>query len=121
MRATARQLALFYRVAIARERQGRADRIEDVNAGFAGGKSADRFRQLLRSPLVKLIDNWKTSWRLLSVQAMAVALAVQATWTGLPEALRAGLPEWVGSAVTVLVLIGLIGRLIKQDDGTPAG
>lgn len=50
MRATSRQLALFYRVAIARERQGRAERIEDVNAGFAGGKSADRFLQLLRSP-----------------------------------------------------------------------
>ncbi|WP_226470656.1 hypothetical protein, partial [Luteimonas panaciterrae] len=46
---------------------------------------------------MKLIDNWKTSWRLFNVQAMAVALAVQATWTGLPEALRASLPEWVGN------------------------
>lgn len=50
MRATARQLALFYRVAIAREQHLRADRIEDVNAGFAGGKDADRFLKLLRNP-----------------------------------------------------------------------
>lgn len=74
------------------------------------------------APRVKLIDNWKTSWRLFSVQAMAIALAVQAAWTGLPDALRASLPSWIDSAVTALVLVaGLIGRLIKQDDGTPVG
>jgi hypothetical protein len=47
-RATARQLALFYRVAIQREHALRADRIEDVNAGFAGGRDVNAFVQSLR-------------------------------------------------------------------------
>ncbi|WP_284499514.1 hypothetical protein [Lysobacter enzymogenes] len=41
-------MALFYRVALYRERVLRADRIEDVNAGFAGGRDVNAFVQSLR-------------------------------------------------------------------------
>lgn len=48
-RATARQLALFYRTAVQRERALRAERIEDVNAGFTGGRDVTAFIQKLRN------------------------------------------------------------------------
>ncbi|WP_261369990.1 hypothetical protein [Lysobacter antibioticus] len=41
---------MFYRVAVQRERALRADRIEDVNAGFAGGKDVTAFVTSLRKP-----------------------------------------------------------------------
>ncbi|MGO1069723.1 hypothetical protein [Lysobacter sp. CA199] len=39
---------MFYRIAIKRERALRAERIEDVNAGFAGGRDVTAFIQSLR-------------------------------------------------------------------------
>jgi len=39
---------LFYREVMRSEREKRAERIEDVNAGTAGGKNADRFLNDLR-------------------------------------------------------------------------
>ncbi|MBT2775420.1 hypothetical protein, partial [Lysobacter sp. ISL-54] len=50
-RATSRQLSLFYRIAVQRERALRADRVEDINAGFAGGRDVTAFIQKLRNPL----------------------------------------------------------------------
>ncbi|ALN64570.1 putative membrane protein [Lysobacter antibioticus] len=73
---------------------------------------------------MKLIDNWRCAWRFLSVQAMSLALAVQATWLSLPDDLRAQVPLWVAASVTAFLLItGLIGRLFQQrgSDGTPLG
>lgn len=37
---TERQLRLFYRYALRHERRARAERIQDVNAGYAGGRHA---------------------------------------------------------------------------------
>ena len=71
---------------------------------------------------MKLIDNWRCAWRFLSVQAMSLALAVQATWLSLPDDLRAQVPLWVTAGVTAFLLVtGLIGRLFQQRgaDGTP--
>ncbi|WP_394540181.1 hypothetical protein PRJ39_06325 [Lysobacter enzymogenes] len=42
---------MFYRAAIQRERALRAERIEDVNAGFAGGADVTALIQSLREPL----------------------------------------------------------------------
>lgn len=67
---------------------------------------------------MKLIDKWKTAWRYWSVQAMAMALALQGVWLSLPEAIRLTLPKWVVTAITsVILILGLIGRITQQEPG----
>ena len=46
-RLTARQILLFFDQAQRRHRRDRADRIADVNAGFAGGKDTTRLIKAL--------------------------------------------------------------------------
>jgi hypothetical protein len=65
---------------------------------------------------LKLIDNWRYAWRLISLRAMSVALAVQATWLSLPVDLRVHIPDRATAALTAVLLItGLVGRLIRQE------
>ena len=48
---TARQLTLFYRHALRHERRARAERIQDVNAGMAGGRHASELTRALNEPI----------------------------------------------------------------------
>ncbi len=49
------------------------------------------------------------------MQAMAIALALQGAWMAVPEDLRANLPSWLITAVTIVLLVlGMIGRLLTQ-------
>lgn len=62
-----------------------------------------------------LVDNAKNAWRWLSVQAMALAGAVQATWLALPDDMKASIPSsYVQYLTLALVLLGIGGRLVKQ-------
>jgi hypothetical protein len=65
---------------------------------------------------MKLIEEWRRAWRMLSVQAMGLALAIQGAWPEVPADLKAQLPQnlvhWVSVALLVL---GIVGRLVKQD------
>lgn len=62
-----------------------------------------------------LVDNAKNAWRWLSVQAMALAGAVQATWLALPDDMKASVPaNYVQYLTLALVLLGIGGRLVKQ-------
>ncbi|MEH6413884.1 DUF7940 domain-containing protein [Pseudomonas sp. CGJS7] len=64
---------------------------------------------------MKLIDNWRQAWRYLSVQAMALAIALQGVWINLPDDLRAHIPDKIALSVTAGILVlGLIGRLFQQ-------
>lgn len=64
---------------------------------------------------MKLIDNWRQAWRFVSVQAMALALALQGVWINLPDDLRALIPDKLALSITAGILVlGLIGRLIQQ-------
>lgn len=67
----------------------------------------------------KLVQDWKTSWKWFSVQSNAINVAFLATWSMLPEKFQEALPMpyVIGIAITILVL-GTIGRLVKQDAGT---
>lgn len=64
---------------------------------------------------MKLIPNWKRAWRMFSVQAMALAGAIQGAWPLVPEDLKTSLPptlvHWVSVA---LLLAGIAGRLVDQ-------
>ncbi len=48
---TGRQLKLFYRCALQHERRARAERIQDVNAGMAGGRHASELCRALSAPI----------------------------------------------------------------------
>lgn len=65
---------------------------------------------------MKLIDNVNKAWRMLSVQAMVAAGAVQLAWESLPPSLLASVPPDVVKYVTLgLLALGIVGRLVKQD------
>ena len=63
----------------------------------------------------RLIPQWKRAWRMFSVQAQALAVAVLGGWQALSDDLRATIPPWaVVTLATVLLLAGIVGRLIDQ-------
>lgn len=64
---------------------------------------------------MKLIDNVNKAWRMVSVQAMVAAGAVQLAWESLPPSLLASVPPDVVKYVTLgLLALGIVGRLVKQ-------
>lgn len=67
---------------------------------------------------MKLVENAKTAWRWFSVQAMALATAIQLTWAMLDTDMRSVIPyqETVVPALTgTLLVLGIVGRLYKQE------
>lgn len=63
-----------------------------------------------------LIPNWRKAWRMISVQAMAVAGAIQGAWLFIPEDLRTSLPPNLVQGVTAALLaLGIAGRLVQQE------
>lgn len=67
---------------------------------------------------MKLVENVKEAWRWFSIQAMALATAIQATWAMLDADMRAVVPynDVVVPALTGLLLVfGIVGRVVKQD------
>ena len=70
---------------------------------------------LLARPHDRLVDGAGQAWRWFSVQAMALALALQGAWAALPDDLKAQAPPRLPAALTVaLLLLGLAGRLVRQ-------
>ena len=66
---------------------------------------------------VRLVDGARKAWRWWSVQAMALAVAIQAGWQAMPEDLAARLPDgWVTGLSIVVLVLGIIGRLVDQGD-----
>lgn len=64
---------------------------------------------------MKLIDEWRRSWRWFSMQSMGFATVLLGTWAALPDDLRAALPDWLVPAIAVCVLmLGIVGRLVAQ-------
>lgn len=62
-----------------------------------------------------LVDNAGSAWRWLSVQAMALAGAVQGAWLAMPDELKTSIPaHWVQYLTVALLVLGIVGRLVKQ-------
>ena len=62
-----------------------------------------------------LVNDWKRSWRWFSMNCMTLAAAIQGAWIYVPDDMRATVPVWLVSAVTIgLLVLGVVGRLIKQ-------
>ena len=64
---------------------------------------------------MKLIPNWRKSWRMLSVQAMTAATAIQGAWMGIPDDMKASIPPTIVHWATMgLLAFGIAGRLVDQ-------
>ncbi len=65
---------------------------------------------------MKVVPNARRAWRWFSVQAMALAMAIEAAWLNLPLDLKGAIPD---SAVTygtmALLALGIAGRLVQQE------
>lgn len=65
---------------------------------------------------MKLVDNAKQWYKMFSIQANSLNLAFLGTWGLLPEKFQDVLPVPVVLGIAVsLLLLGTVGRLIKQD------
>ena len=63
------------------------------------------------------VENWRKSWKWFSVQAMTIAASVQGTWMPLPEEMKSSIPQsWISYVTIALMVLGVIGRLVKQDE-----
>ena len=64
---------------------------------------------------MKLIDEWKQAYRLFSVQAMALAGAIQGAWVALPDDMKTSVPPGLVHWLTIgLLVFGMAGRLVDQ-------
>lgn len=67
---------------------------------------------------MKLVDDWKDSWKWISTNCMMVATALQGTWLALPDDMKIELPKHLVNIMTIVVLVaGFAGRLVKQGSG----
>jgi hypothetical protein len=67
---------------------------------------------------MKLVKDARRAWRFFSVQAMAVAGALQGAWLAVPPDLQARVPEDIVDGLTVAILaLGIVGRLVDQGGG----
>jgi hypothetical protein len=68
---------------------------------------------------MKLVPNARKAWRWFSVQCMALAGAVQATWISLPPDLQQRIPDdWVSGGTVALAVLGILGRVVDQGTAT---
>ena len=64
---------------------------------------------------MKIIEDWKSCWRWLSVQAMVLAGAVQGAWAFIPDDLKSSMPHGIVQGATIaLLVLGVAGRLVDQ-------
>lgn len=64
---------------------------------------------------MRFIDEWHRAWRWFSVQAMALAVAVQGAWAAFGDDLKQNVPHWLVTTITLCLLAaGIGGRLVRQ-------
>ena len=69
---------------------------------------------------MKLIDEWKSAWKMFSVWAMAAAAAIQGAYIAMPDAFQQLIPhEWMHYLSLTLMVLGIAGRLIQQSPADP--
>ncbi len=68
---------------------------------------------------MKLITEWKSAWKMISVQIMTLATALQGAWLAMPADTRAMMhPEVLQWVTVALLVVGIVGRLVDQGLGT---
>ena len=65
---------------------------------------------------MKLITEWRQTWRWFSMQAMVAVAAIQGGWAAMPDDLKVHFPARLVTALSIgLLLLGIGGRLVKQN------
>jgi hypothetical protein len=65
---------------------------------------------------MKLVDNWKSSWRWFSVHCLWIAAAIPNVWVELPADLKSAIPPGtMGAIAGVVAVCGIVGRLVDQE------
>lgn len=66
---------------------------------------------------MRLVDDARRAWRWFSVQCMTLALVLQGAWEAMPDDLKSGIPPRAVTLITLaLLVLGIVGRLVKQDE-----
>lgn len=64
---------------------------------------------------MRLVENWRRLHRAFSVQAMALAAAIQGAWPSVPDDLKQVLPHNLVHWVSIALLVaGIAGRMVDQ-------
>lgn len=64
---------------------------------------------------ISLVEDWKQCWKWLSTNMMVIATAIQGAWMYIPDDMKANIPHNIVNILTMtLLVLGLLGRLIKQ-------
>lgn len=64
---------------------------------------------------MKLIDEWKSAWRYLSVQANAIGSAMAIGYASMYDHLKENFPpEYMAGITAIVFVLGIIGRLVSQ-------
>lgn len=59
-------------------------------------------------------------WRWYSLRAAAFGVAFSAAWLAVPDDLRAGVPDWVGTSIALATFVCVfVGRLVPQSPEKP--
>jgi ABC-type dipeptide/oligopeptide/nickel transport system permease component len=67
---------------------------------------------------MRLVEDARHFWKWFSVQAMALAAAVQGAWAAFSDDLKQNVPHWLVTALTLgLLFAGIVGRLVRQKNG----
>jgi hypothetical protein len=65
--------------------------------------------------IMRLVEDWRQSWRWISINCMVLAASVQGAWLYIPEELRDKTPHGVAEGLTMgLLALGIGGRLTRQ-------
>lgn len=64
---------------------------------------------------MQLVPNAKHAYKWLSVQAMALVVAIEGAWLAMPPDLKARVPEtWVDAISMGVLVLGIFGRVVDQ-------
>lgn len=65
---------------------------------------------------IKLVDDWKSCYKWLSVNCMILTGTIQTTWMTISDDMKQYVPHGLITGLTIgLLILGVIGRLIQQD------
>ena len=66
-----------------------------------------------------LIPNIKQAWKMFSIQAQTINAALLVSWQSLPATFQTVLPvQYLIAIAVTLLILGIVGRVIQQDNVT---
>jgi hypothetical protein len=64
---------------------------------------------------IKLIDEWKHAWKMVSMWCMALPATFLSAWVLVPPEFQATIPhDWLMKITIAMLVIGMAGRVVKQ-------